>query len=158
MTRHLKMVTDKKSSGCLSCWLEWEKPGSKAAELLKQGKKTSWRKCVCSQCIFSHLTWKCPFTPSVLSSAGVQESQRCKTCTQDKTNTSPDPAWEAGKVLVGCPAGTAAKCSVPFRWHSLVCFEYYSSKFLNSGNPPNPSLELLVGVWGLAIPREDPQL
>lgn len=102
--------------------------------------------------------FKVPLLPKGALVSCCERDRDARLCTQDKTNTSPEPAWKGGKVLAGCPAGIAAKCPVPFRWHGLVCFEYYSSKFLNFGNLPNPSLELLVEIWGQAVPCEDPRL
>lgn len=39
------------------------------------GEKDIWRKCVCSECIFSYPALKCPFSPGVLLSAGVREPE-----------------------------------------------------------------------------------
>lgn len=153
MTRHLKMATDKKSSGCLSCWLEWEKPGRKAAELLKQGKnviKTQPGEGVCALSAFFSSDFKVPLLPKGALASWSERARGARLALKIKQILQQSLRW--GKVIAGCPAGTDAKCPVPSRWHGLICFEYCSSKFLNSGNPPNPHLELLVGIWGPGHP------
>lgn len=117
----------------LSVVLAWvRKAWEESRRITERGKKRPGES-VCALSAFFSSDFKVPLLPKCALVSWGERARGASLALKIKQILEQSlPGREGGKVPAVCP--------VPFRWRGLLCFEYYSSEFLNSGNPPNPSL------------------